>query len=64
MRVMIVGIIVLTLGVAGVATYLIQEFSPEEDVEVVEVKPDVFRVLIVNKPMQAGKLTRHDLLSR
>jgi hypothetical protein len=33
MRVLIVGLLVLTLGVAGVSTYLIQRFSGEEKLD-------------------------------
>ncbi len=56
MRVLIVGIIVLAVSVAGVSTYLIKSFSGEENLGELEreAKPKVYKVLIVNKDLQVG----------
>lgn len=57
MRVLIVGIIVLALAVAGVSTYLIKTFSGEE--KVAELKKEAqkpkIRVLIAAKEMRTGE---------
>ena len=57
MRVLIVGIIVLAVAVAGVATYLIQTFSGEE--KVAELKKEAqkpkLRVLIAAKEIRPGE---------
>jgi len=58
MRVLIVGIIVLALAVAGVATYLIKTFGGEEKVAELqkEAQKPKLRVLIATKEMRAGEL--------
>jgi len=58
MRVLIVGIIVLALAVAGVSTYLIKTFSGEEKVAELKKeaqKPKV-RVLIAAKEIRPGEI--------
>lgn len=59
---MIVGLIVLTLGVAGVATYLINVFSTPDKVEELEekAKPIVHRVLIAKQDLKTGTPVTED----
>lgn len=56
MRVLIVGLLVLTLGVAGVSTYLIQRFSGEDKLEELnkQAKVKTFKVLVAAKPIVSG----------
>ena len=56
MKVLIVGLIVLAFGVAGVSTYLIKSFSGKENLEELEksARPKVFRVLVAAKDLPAG----------
>jgi len=65
MRVLIVGIIVLALAVAGVSTYLIKSFSGEE--KVAELKKEAqkpkLRVLIATKRMKPGDILKADAVT-
>jgi pilus assembly protein CpaB len=65
MRVLIVGIVVLALAVAGVATYLIRSFSGEE--KVAELKKEAqkpkLRVLIATKKMKPGDILKADAMA-
>ena len=64
MRVLIVGIIVLAISVAGVSTYLIKSFSGEENIQKLEeqAKVKVFKVLVAAKDLQIGvPITAADL---
>lgn len=65
MRVLIVGILVLTLGVAGVSTYLIGVFSTPDKIEELEkqAKIKVFRVLIAAKDLKTGTDVKDDMLA-
>jgi pilus assembly protein CpaB len=56
MRVLIVGLLVLALGVAGVSTYLIQRFSGEEKLDELnkQAKAKTFKVLVATKPIASG----------
>lgn len=57
MKVLIVGLIVLALGVAGVSTYLIKSFSSEEAIEELktEAAPVKTKVLVAGKSLKAGQ---------
>ncbi|MEE8393549.1 MAG: Flp pilus assembly protein CpaB [Rhodospirillales bacterium] len=57
MRVLIVGILVLALAVAGVSTYLIKTFSGEENIEELEkkAKKKKFKVLVAKKSLKIGE---------
>lgn len=65
MRVLIVGIIVLALAVAGVSTYLIQSFGSEEKVAELqkEAEKPKIRVLIATKNMQPGDVLNADAMA-
>jgi len=65
MKVLIVGIIVLALAVAGVSTYLIQTFSGEENIEELQKKAQKpkIRVLVAAKAMAVGEVVRPDALT-
>lgn len=56
MRVLIVGLIVLSLGVAGVSTYLIKTFSTPEAIEELEqqAEPIKMRVLVAAAALRPG----------
>ncbi|MCH8237213.1 MAG: Flp pilus assembly protein CpaB [Proteobacteria bacterium] len=57
MKILIVGIIVLALAVAGVSTYLIQTFSGEANIEELQkeaLKPKI-RVLVATKELRPGQ---------
>lgn len=57
MRIMIVGLIVLTLGVAGVSTYLITVFGTEEAIEEQNKRiraKKVYRVLVAQLDLKTG----------
>ena len=57
MKVLIVGILVLGLAVAGVSTYLIQTFSGEANIEELQkeaLKPKI-RVLVASKDLRPGQ---------
>ncbi len=62
MKVLIVGLIVLAFGVAGVSTYLIKSFSGQENLEKLEKdgRPKVFRVLVAAKDLPAGSALAAD----
>ncbi len=62
MKVLIVGLIVLAFGVAGVSTYLIKNFSGKENLEELEksARPKVFRVLVAAKDLPAGSALAAD----
>lgn len=60
MKVLIVGIIVLALAVAGVSTYLIQSFGGEENLEELQKqaqKPKI-KVLIATRDMRPGEVLK------
>lgn len=65
MRVLIVGIVVLALAVAGVSTYLIKTFGSKE--KVAELKKEAekpkIRVLIATKKMTTGDVLRPDAMA-
>lgn len=65
MKVLIVGIIVLALAVAGVSTYLIQTFSGEENIEQLqqEVQKPKIRVLIAAQDLRPGDAIRPEALA-
>lgn len=56
MRLLLVGILLLTLGVAGVATYLIRTYKNPEAIEELGKEQEVpsFKVLLANKEMPVG----------
>jgi pilus assembly protein CpaB len=56
MRILIVGLIVLALSVAGISTYLIQNFSTPTAIEELEQKaqPKKFQVLVALRPLYPG----------
>lgn len=65
MKVLIVGIIVLALAVAGVSTYLIQTFSGEENIDELQKeaqKPEI-RVLIAARDIRPGETITPDVLA-
>lgn len=64
-RVLIIGIIVLSLGIAGVSTYLIKTFKTPEAIEELEqeaVKP-IFKVLVASKPIELGQVIAKDMIN-
>lgn len=56
MRVLIVGILVLAVAVAGIATYLIQRFSGEVNIEKLQKEAEIkkIRVLVASKDLATG----------
>ncbi|HEX9701425.1 MAG TPA: Flp pilus assembly protein CpaB [Rhodospirillales bacterium] len=65
MRVLIVGIIVLALAVAGVSTYLIRSFGSKDKVAELQKqaeKPKI-RVLIATKPLKPGDTLKPDTMA-
>jgi len=62
MRVMIVGILVLALAVAGVSTYLIKSFSTPEAIDQIEAaqEPVRPRVLVATKKLNRGEVLTAD----
>ena len=60
MKVLIVGIIVLALAVAGVSTYLIQSFGGDENLEELQkqAQKPKFKVLVATKAMRPGEVLR------
>ena len=63
MRVLIVGIIVLAISVAGVSTYLIKRFSGEKNIQELEKEAKKsFKVLVAVKDIKIGApITNEDL---
>lgn len=62
MKVLIVGIIVLALAVAGVSTYLIQSFGGEENLEELQrqaQKPKI-KVLVATRELRPGEVLKPD----
>lgn len=57
LRVLIIGILVLSLGIAGVSTYLIKTFRNPEAIEELEQEAaiPVFKVLVAIKPITLGQ---------
>ena len=64
MRVLIVGLIVLALSVAGISTYLIRSFSSEEALKKLEeeAEPIKFRVLLASRAIRPGETIKGDQL--
>ncbi len=65
MRVIIMGVLVLALAVAGVSTYLIKTFGTKEAVEKLEkdlMDPERF-VLVAKKPLDVGTVIKPEHLS-
>ena len=56
MKVLIVGLLVLALAVAGVSTYLIKSFSGADNIEELGKRKKVkkIKVLIANKDLAIG----------
>jgi len=56
MRILIIGLIILALSVAGISTYLIQNFSTPEAIQALEEKAEPIKtqVLVANKPLNPG----------
>ncbi|MFQ5764254.1 MAG: Flp pilus assembly protein CpaB [Rhodospirillales bacterium] len=65
MKVLIVGIIVLALAVAGVSTYLIQTFSGEENIEELqkEAQKPKIRVLVAAQDLRPGDAVKPEALA-
>lgn len=65
MKVLIVGILVLALAVAGVSTYLIQTFSGEENIEQLqkEAQKPKIRVLVAAQDLRPGDPLRPEVLA-
>ena len=65
MRVLIVGILVLALAVAGIATYLIKSFSGEENIEELQKEAEVkkIRVLVASKNLATGVTLTEDSMT-
>ena len=65
MRVLIVGIIVLSLGVAGVATYLITTFKTPEAIDKLqeEKAPLKIKVLVANQDLPIGAVLTEQAMS-
>jgi len=62
MRVLIVGLIVLALSVAGISTYLIRSFSSQEALKKLEeeAEPVKFRVLLASRDVNPGEIINKD----
>ena len=58
MRILIIGLIILALSVAGISTYLIQNFSTPEAIQALEEKAEPIKtqVLVANKPLNPGDI--------
>ena len=65
MRVLIVGILVLAVAVAGIATYLIESFSGEENIEQLQKEAEIkkIRVLVANKNLSTGVVLTDDSMT-
>ena len=65
MRVLIVGILVLALAVAGIATYLIKSFSGEENIEELQKEAEIkkIRVLVANKNLATGSILNEEAMT-
>ncbi len=65
MRVLIVGILVLAVAVAGIATYLIERFSGEENIEQLQKEAEIkkIRVLVANKNLATGATLNEDSMT-
>ena len=65
MKVLIVGILVLGLAVAGVSTYLIQSFGGDENLEELQKqaqKPKL-KVLIATRDLRPGEVLKDDYMT-
>lgn len=64
MRILIVGLIVLALSVAGISTYLIRSFSSQQALEKLEkeAEPIRFRVLLAARAVLPGETLARDAL--
>ncbi len=64
MKVLIVGLIVLALGVAGVSTYLIKSFSSKEAISELEkeAEPIKTRILVATKALAPGDVIMPDAM--
>ncbi|NQW02351.1 MAG: Flp pilus assembly protein CpaB [Rhodospirillales bacterium] len=65
MRILIVGLIVLALSVAGISTYLIKNFSTPTAIEELEkqAKPKVNQILIATRAFNPGEKIVPDMIS-
>ncbi len=65
MRVLIVGVLVLALAVAGISTYLIKSFFGEENIEELQKEAEVkkIRVLVANMNLQTGVTLSEDSMT-
>ena len=67
MRILIIGLVVLALSVAGISTYLIQNFSTPEAIGEMEKKARVitYYTLVANFDLQPGdSLTKENMVWR
>ena len=56
MKLLIVGLVVLALSVAGVSTYLIRSFSGEENIEGLQQEAQTqAKVLVAARPIRPGE---------
>ncbi|MCH7550713.1 MAG: hypothetical protein IIA35_03260, partial [Proteobacteria bacterium] len=65
MKILIVGIIVLALAVAGVSTYLIQTFSGEANIDELqkEAEKPKIKVLVAAREIRPGETITPDALT-
>jgi len=62
MRILVIGLIVLALSVAGISTYLIQTFSTPEAIQALEEKaaPVKTQILVATKALNPGDILNAD----
>ncbi len=65
MRILVIGLIVLALSVAGISTYLIKNFSTPEAIQALEKKAEPIRtqVLVATKPLNPGDILNSDTVA-
>jgi pilus assembly protein CpaB len=65
MRILIIGLVVLALSVAGISTYLIQNFSTPEAIQALEEKaePIKMQILVATKPLNPGDILNSDTVA-
>jgi len=65
MRILVIGLIVLALSVAGISTYLIKNFSTPEAIQALEEKaePVKTQILVATKPLNPGDILNSDTVA-
>jgi len=65
MRILVIGLIVLALSVAGISTYLIKNFSTPEAIQELEKKAEPIKtqILVATKPLNPGDILNSDTVA-